>query len=42
MIGEKDLEGTNAERRVQEVLALGQKATQTYHVDKSRINNFNA
>jgi hypothetical protein len=33
MIGQNDLEGTNAELRIQEVLALGKGATQTYKVD---------
>ena len=33
----KDLEGTNAERRIKEVIAKGQKATQTYELkDSSR------
>ena len=30
LLGEMDLSGTNAERRIKEVLAMGSKATQTY------------
>ena len=35
MIGESDLTGTNAERRIQEVLAQGASATQTYNLKES-------
>ena len=30
LLGEMDLTGTNAERRIKEVIAMGSKATQTY------------
>lgn len=35
LLGERSLEGTNAERRVAEVLQLGTKATQTYNLKES-------
>ena len=42
MLGKRDLSGTNAERRIKEVLALGQKATQTYSLkDSTRKLNGN-
>ena len=40
MIGEKDISGTNAERRVKEVIALGADATRTYKL-KNTTNKFN-
>ena len=30
LLGETELSGTNAERRIKEVVAMGSKATQTY------------
>lgn len=43
LLGTKDLTGTNAERRIEEVLAMGQKATQTYSLkDSTKKNNANA
>lgn len=41
MLGEKDLSGTNAERRIKEVLAKGQEATRTYDLKASTLR-FNA
>ena len=40
LLGVKDLTGTNAERRIQEVLAMGTKATETYTLKEStrRLN----
>jgi len=40
MVGIKDIAGTNAERRVQEVIAKGKNATQTYSLKKT-THNFN-
>ena len=37
LIAEKDIEGTNGEQRIKEVLAMGKEATQTYKVDQKRI-----
>ena len=43
MLGVKDLSGTNAERRIKEVLAMDQRATQTYSLkDSTKRNNANA
>ena len=43
MLGERDLTGTNAERRIKEVIAKGSSATQTYKLKettkKYNINN---
>lgn len=42
LLGQKDLSGTNAERRIEEVLAMGSAATQTYSLkDSTRRNNAN-
>ena len=41
LIGENDLTGTNGERRVKEVIALGQKATLTYTLKDTTLK-FNA
>lgn len=42
MLGKRDLTGTNAERRIKEVLSMGQKATQTYSLkDSTKRNNAN-
>ena len=42
MLGMKDLTGTNAERRIKEVLAMDQTATQTYKLkDTTRQRNAN-
>lgn len=42
LIGERDLRGTNAEKRIQEVLDLGGQATQAYSLkDTTRSNNVN-
>lgn len=43
LLGVKDLTGTNAERRINEVLAMGAAATQTYTLkDSTKRNNANA
>ena len=43
MLGTSDLTGTNAERRIKEVLAMGSGATQTYSLkDSTKKNNANA
>ena len=43
LLGEKDLAGTNAERRIQEVLAMGSGATQTYSLkETTRVGGSNA
>ena len=43
ILGIKDLEGTNAARRIDEVLAMGKQATQTYSLkDSTMKNNANA
>ena len=43
LLGKRDLTGTNAERRLSEVLSMGQKATQTYSLkDSTKKNNANA
>ena len=42
MLGTRDLAGTNAERRIKEVLAMGTSATQTYSLkDSTKKNNAN-
>jgi hypothetical protein len=41
-LGVKDLTGTNAERRVKEVIALGHEATQGTYKLKSTTSKFNA
>jgi len=41
MLGEKNLAGTNAERRIKEVIEGGQKATQTYDL-KATTLRFNS
>ena len=42
MLGRRDLEGTNAERRIKEVLSMGAKATETYALkDSTRRQNAN-
>jgi len=40
LLGERDLAGTNAERRIKEVIALGKKATRTYTLKENttRLN----
>lgn len=35
LLGVRDLTGTNAERRIREVLAMGQESTQTYTLKES-------
>ena len=40
-IGLRDISGTNAERRIKEVIAKGQKATQTYDL-KDTSKKFNS
>ena len=35
MLGERDLTGTNAERRIKEVIAKGSAATQTYKLKET-------
>ena len=43
MLGVKDLTGTNAERRIKEVIAKGSSATLTYSLkDSTKLNNSNA
>ena len=43
LLGVRDLSGTNAERRIKEVLAMDQRATQTYSLkDSTKRNNGNA
>ena len=43
MLGVKDLTGTNAERRIKEVIAKGSSATLTYSLkDSTKQNNSNA
>ena len=43
MLGQKDLTGTNAERRIKEVIAMGHSATKTYSLKEStKKNNANA
>ena len=43
LLGKRDLAGTNAERRIKEVIAKGAKATQTYSLKEStKKNNANA
>lgn len=43
MLGVKDLTGTNAERRIKEVIAMDASATQTYALkDSTKKNNANA
>ena len=43
MLGTRDLEGTNAERRIKEVIGFGKNATQTYSLkDTTRRCNSNA
>ena len=43
LLGIRDLTGTNAERRIREVLAMDAKATQTYNLKAStKRNNANA
>jgi len=44
MLGVRDLTGTNAERRISEVLAMGASATRTYSLKDTttRMNNSNA
>jgi len=43
LLGKRDLTGTNAERRIKEVMALGQEATQIYTLKEStKRNNANA
>lgn len=39
MLGKRDLTGTNAERRIKEVIAKGAKATQTYNLKESTKKN---
>ena len=39
MLGTKDLSGTNAERRIEEVLAMDQSATLTYSLKESTKKN---
>ena len=42
LLGKRDLTGTNAERRIKEVVGMGQKATQTYTLkDSTKRNNAN-
>ena len=42
LLGKRDLTGTNAERRIKEVIGMGQKATQTYNLkDSTKRNNAN-
>ena len=42
LLGKRDLQGTNAERRIKEVLAMGSGATQVYNLKEStRRNNAN-
>ena len=41
MLGQKDITGTNAERRIKEVVALGAGATRTYTL-KDSTGKFNA
>ena len=42
LLGKRDLTGTNAERRIKEVIAMGAKATQTYTLkDSTKKNNAN-
>jgi len=42
MLGKHDLTGTNAERRIKEVLSMGTQATQTYSLkDSTKKNNAN-
>ena len=41
IIGVNDLTGTNADRRIDDVIAKGSKATQTYSL-KSNTGKFNA
>lgn len=43
LLGERDLTGTNAERRIAEVIAKGAKASETYELkDTTRKFNQNA
>ena len=43
MLGTRDLEGTNAERRIREVIGFGSQATQTYSLkDTTKRCNGNA
>ena len=37
LLGKRDLTGTNAERRIQEVLAQGKSATQVYSLKESTV-----
>jgi len=37
MLNEKDLAGTNAERRINEVLAKGKEATQVYSLKSNTL-----
>ena len=39
LLGKRDLTGTNAERRIKEVLAMGTKATETYSLKESTKRN---
>ena len=39
LLGKRDLTGTNAERRIKEVIGMGQKATQTYTLKESTKRN---
>ena len=42
LLGKRDLTGTNAERRIKEVIDMGSNATQTYTLkDSTKRNNAN-